>query len=201
MHKMIDYTGAAISGYAMLVLLVGWGMGVDPIVRGASDGVGMVPSTALCFIMLGSCMMTVRNQSAIEALVFSISLISMFVFFGFVLGHNVSQPDQNFVDVLNFEVRPVDGMAWGTVLGISLLATALAVLAFGDIASKSVAVLLMAVIGLNALGFVIAKFWDSDLVAVVRLYEQMSIPTLALLLLAVIGVASFATSNQPVSPD
>ena len=190
--RLIDYTGAFIAGYALLALVIGWGLGVDTIVRGSPNSVAMVPSTALCFIMLGSCMMTVRLQTTIEVLIFSISLIGMFIFFGFVVGHNLSDPNQSFVDVLNVDLHPVDGMALGTAMGISLLALALVILAIGQSKLGLFVSLLAGAVALQLLVAVSSKMWSPDIAFVSDLYGQMSIPTLILLFTATIGLAGFS---------
>ena len=167
-------------------------MGIDPIVRGATNSVAMVPSTAVCFIMLGSCMMTVRLQSMIEQLIFIISLIGMFVLFGFIAGQNFSLPTRNFVDVLNFDLRSADGMAWGTGLGISLLAVSLVIMAIGQSQVRTYVLALVSIAALLLFIAAFVKMWSPDFAFAMTLFGQMSIPTLILLMVATAGLAAFS---------
>lgn len=167
----------------MLIVLGGWLLGFDPLVRPAPQLAGTVPSTALCLAMLYLCLPLMgllprlSRSLACAAIALALINLSLSIITGSDLDHMV------FEHVL----APVDRMSHGTALGV-LFAAATALLMMGP--QTALLPGLMAVVGLSSFVAIIAgNSFEPGSALAFRLLDGMSIYTagaLALLFFAML---------------
>ena len=110
--------GSAVAAFALLALLLGWLAGLQQLVRVRADYHAMVPTTAICFILLGSALVLAQhgrfwrrvNGRRILALVIGIALVNV------LLKEIFHRPGLDAL--LPFGLREGDMMASGTGLGM-----------------------------------------------------------------------------------
>ncbi|MGR3564068.1 MAG: hypothetical protein ACU0FH_14780 [Heliomarina sp.] len=172
-----------VGALAFLVLLVGWGMDIDWLVRLRSDAHAMVPSTSVCFIIACGAAYLLSGKAAYRRVLgmFLLGAVAAIVGMNILLGtllHGVK-----LEELFGVNVGLDDRMAIGTSLGFLLLCFRLATWQSGSDFSFVAAILGVIVSG----GLFFLLLADARAFDTLPLFRETSLPTLFFFTLVFIG--------------
>lgn len=109
----------AVLALCCLSLLIGWGLGVERLVRATSTSNAMLPATILCLILLSLANFPIRRAARHQMLLLAAALIALCVF------KLITAP--NLVGLFMFDPPQSDGLSYATMIGILIAAIAPAI--------------------------------------------------------------------------
>ncbi|WP_407494039.1 hypothetical protein [Pseudooceanicola sp. MF1-13] len=109
----------AVLLFCGLSLFLGWGAGVDALVRMGPYGNAIVPATSLCLMLLGLATLPVPALSRVQKLSIAVGLVAIAIF-AFVR-------DGRIIGLFVYTPGPEDGLSHATIIGLLLLAVSPAI--------------------------------------------------------------------------
>ena len=196
MHALIDTWRRRIQvtralGVALLsvaVLVIGWGAGLEVLVRVKATYAAMVPTTAACFCLIAIAVIQAHMTAANRVWRVRIPLLLVVILVG--LNMVIVTENGSGLDALLFgKLSPGDGMARGT--GVGLLAVAYCVECLPHKrAAKSDMSGVVALMGLvMAFAIILGHSFDAVSGSMVPWFEQTSVLTASLFLALFTGLA------------
>lgn len=187
-----EYIGASVAAYALFALIVGWWMQVDEFVRIVEGKPAMVPTTAFCFILLGTAIMTSRMSSAFDTIMFSVSGLWLGALCGLELIWRLSDGHFELERLFGFDLRAHDAMAAGTILGLFALASSMLAIVLGRGLIRYFAYAVVAFSWVFLLILLVLIWCGIKFEPLYWLYAEMSYPTIILMFLSNTAVFGFA---------
>ena len=183
-----------VGGLAFLVLLVGWGLNIDWLVRLRADAHAMVPSTTICFIMAcGAAYLLTENAGNRRVMgMFMLGAVAAIAGINIVLGSLLY--GMKLEDGFGGHIGLDDRMATGTSLGFLLLCYRLATWHRNSDASFVSAIVGVIVSG----GLLLLLLADAHAFDTLPLFRETSLPTLFFFTLVFIGTLAPGYQEESV---
>ena len=172
-----------VGALAFLVLLVGWGMDIDWLVRMRSDAHAMVPSTSICFIMAcgAAYLLTEKTASCRVLGMFLLGAVSAIAGINILLATLLY--GVKLEELFGVNVGLDDRMATGTSLGFLLLCFRMATWHRNSDFSFVAAIVGVIVSG----GLLLLLLADARAFDTLPLFRETSLPTLLFFTLVFTG--------------
>lgn len=78
-HKLGLMLTIIVAIYGLFILAIGWGAGLDPVVRIGPEGNAIVPSTALCLILIAAASVPLKSGRIFQRAVLVAGFATLFV--------------------------------------------------------------------------------------------------------------------------
>ena len=121
-HQMGLTLTTTVALFSLAVLGIGWGVGVDQLVRVSAESNAIVPSTALCLILVATAAIPLPRLAILQRVILVAAFITLLSIATLDLFAGVGHAHQ-----LGFAGSDSDGMSHATVIGLSFALIAPAV--------------------------------------------------------------------------